>query len=301
MRYVVVLPAKNEEENIRAAIESIVNQSISPVHVIVIDDGSTDGTSAIVTSLEQEFSNVSHHRMTSENEYKLGGHVVRLFIEGKRQIDSMDLEYDWIIKMDADLQCAPDFMEQIKAKIADRKMGIVSGTPYFEHDGKKTYDTSPEWHTHGQFKIYNAECFNEVGGPREHLGWDCADNVRAISAGWECEAIRDVNYLMHREVGGKSSNRQGRANHGIGCYICGVGPGYFSLKVLHDLLKPPYLVGSLGLIRGYFGAAIRREPKVLTKSQRKLIRRLFWGSLFTRFKNRDFVVQQKLLARKDSA
>ncbi len=300
MKYVVVLPAKDEEQNIRAAVESIVNQTIPPLHVLVMDDGSTDSTLDIVKELEQQQQNISHHSTSSTKAYELGGKVVRLFMQGKRLIDSMDIEYDWIIKMDADLQCEPDFIEKMANRTKNLKVGIMSGTPYFEEDGKKTYDTSPAWHTHGQFKIYNAECFEQFGGPRESLGWDCADNVGAISAGWQAMAIPDINYLMHREVGGKTSNLNGRINHGIGCYIVGVGPGYFLLKVLHDIFKPPYVIGAVSLIRGYLRAAIKRYPKTLPKDQRRLLRKLFWSSLWVRFRNREFVIQQKMTARKDA-
>jgi len=282
MKYVAVLPAKDEEQNIRAAIESIVNQTIPPC-------------------LEQKYHCLAHHSTTSTKAYELGGKVVRLFVEGKRLIDLKGIEYDWIIKMDSDLECEPDFIEKMMSRTRDLKVGIMSGTPYFEEDGRKIYDTSPAWHTHGQFKIYNAECFDEFGGPRESLGWDCADNVAAISAGWQAMAIPDINYLMHRKVGGKTSIVKGRINHGIGCYVVGVGPGYFLLKVMHDIFKPPYLIGAVSLIRGYLRAAIKRYPKTLPKDQRRLLRKLFWSSLWVRFRNRDFVIQQKLVARKDSS
>ena len=294
MKYVVVLPAKNEQDTIKSAVESVVKQTIPPMRVLIMDDASTDRTPQILAELESEYPSVRHHRVTSSSEYTLGGHVVRLFNEGKRVLDEEGLEYDWIVKMDADLQCESDFIERIAERIRGRKMGIVSGTPYFEENGKKIFDTSPSWHTHGQFKIYNAECFDEVGGPREHLGWDCADNVRAISAGWDCEAIRDINYLMHRKVGGKSSNKAGRMNHGFGCYITGFGIGYFALKVVHDLFKPPVIVGAFDLVRGYLRAAVGRHPKVLTPSQQKLIRRLLWASFWVRLRRRDFDLQQRL-------
>ena len=301
MKYVAVLPAKDEEQNIRAAIESIVNQTIAPCHVLVMDDGSSDGTLDIVKELEQKYQCLAHHSTTSTKAYELGGKVVRLFMQGKRLIDSKGIEYDWIIKMDSDLECEPDFIEKMENRTRDLKVGIMSGTPYFEEDGRKIYDTSPAWHTHGQFKIYNAECFDEFGGPRESLGWDCADNVGAISAGWQAMAIPDINYLMHRKVGGKTSIVKGRINHGIGCYVVGVGPGYFLLKVIHDIFKPPYVIGAVSLIRGYLRAAIKRYPKTLPKDQRRLLRKLFWSSLWVRFRNNEFVIQQKLATRKDSS
>lgn len=300
MKYVVVLPARNEEHNIRDSIESIVNQTIPPCHVLVIDDNSDDGTLDIVKSLEQRYRVISHHCATSTQAYELGGHIVRLFREGKRLIDSKGIEYDWIIKLDADLEFEPDFIEKIESRIRLSKVGIISGTPYYEENGRKIYDNSPAWHTHGQFKIYNAECFDEFGGPAESLGWDSADNVAAISAGWQCLAIPDVNYLMHRKVGGKRSIRKGRINHGIGCYLLGYSLGYFILKVLHDVFKPPYLIGAFSLVRGYLRAAMNNYPKILPVSQQRLLRKLLWSSLWIRLGNMDFVIQQKLIAGKDS-
>jgi hypothetical protein len=103
---------------------------------------------------------------------------------------------------------------------------------------------------------------------------------------------------MHRKVGGKTSIIKGRINHGTGCYLVGFGPGYFLLKVLHDIFKPPYIIGAVSLVRGYFGAALRRMPHTLPKSQRRLLRKLLWSSLWVRFRNKEFVIQQKLTRKK---
>lgn len=58
----VVIPAYNHERFIGAAIESVLSQSFEDIELIVIDDGSTDGTGAVIqgykdsriTSLHQE-------------------------------------------------------------------------------------------------------------------------------------------------------------------------------------------------------------------------------------------------------
>lgn len=298
MKYVVILPAKNEQIGIRKALESILRQTIRPRQVLVIDDHSDDGTLDIVKLMANDYSCLTWHTTTSARNYELGGHVVRLFREGKRLIDAMGIQYEWIVKLDADVECEPDFIAEVERRIHGSRIGIVSGTPYFDTNGRKIFDTSPAWHTHGQFKIYNLECYNQYGGPREHLGWDCADNVLAISAGWQTLAIGDVNYRMHRAVGGKQSIVRGRINHGIGCYQCGFGLGYFLLKVVHDLFKPPPVLGSISLLRGYFRAAIKRYPKVLSSDQRRLLRTLLWSSLWVRLKDMDFPLQQRLFPRK---
>lgn len=300
MKYVVVLPAKNEEQHIERAIESMVCQTLPPQCVMVVDDGSDDRTPDIVEKLASKHDVVKHISTGAEGEYELGAKVVRAFLAGKQAIDSLGIEYDWIIKQDADLEFDKEFMSKIEQEARNRHLGIASGTPYFEENGHRIYDTSPEWHTHGQFKIYNRECFDQIGGPRPSLGWDCADNVAAIDHGWECIAFRDINYLMHRSVGGKSSLIKGRMNHGLGCYQIGVGPGYFLLKASHDVIKEPYVVGALSLLRGYLRGFFGRYPKTLPPQQRRLLRRLFWSSMWKRFRKGDFLIQQRISPRRQS-
>ena len=54
----VVLPAFNAAPTIECAARSILNQTLRLLELIVIDDGSTDGTSDIVSSLSEEDSRV---------------------------------------------------------------------------------------------------------------------------------------------------------------------------------------------------------------------------------------------------
>ena len=49
----VVIPAYNAQESIKAAIESVLNQSLKPDEIIVVDDGSTDNTADIVKGFSQ--------------------------------------------------------------------------------------------------------------------------------------------------------------------------------------------------------------------------------------------------------
>jgi len=48
MNYVLITAARNEAAMIKATIESVVAQTVRPVRWVIVDDGSTDGTSDIV-------------------------------------------------------------------------------------------------------------------------------------------------------------------------------------------------------------------------------------------------------------
>ena len=55
----VVIPARNEEEWIGLAVESHCAQEYPGIEVIVVDDGSTDGTAAILTELQARCANLA--------------------------------------------------------------------------------------------------------------------------------------------------------------------------------------------------------------------------------------------------
>jgi dolichol-phosphate mannosyltransferase len=53
---IVIIPTYNEKENIEAIIAAVMNLP-SLFHVLVIDDGSPDGTAAIVKSIFTKYPN----------------------------------------------------------------------------------------------------------------------------------------------------------------------------------------------------------------------------------------------------
>lgn len=48
----VIIPLYNKERQIRATLESVLNQSYTDFEIVVVDDGSTDGSTAIVESVQ---------------------------------------------------------------------------------------------------------------------------------------------------------------------------------------------------------------------------------------------------------
>lgn len=294
IRFAIVIPAKNEEDIIERTLSSIVNQTLLPKHCLVVDDGSTDATGDIVKAFSDKYPFVECFYNDSEKEYILGGHIVQVFNIGKAHIDGKNISYDYIIKLDADVSFQEDFLEKISDRLEKETLGIVSGTPYYLENGKNIFEFSPLWHSHGQFKIYNRECLDDIKGLDLSLGWDCADNVKAIEKGWKTAAFRDIFYRMHRKVGGKSSLKKGRINHGIGAYKLGYGFPYFLFRVGHDLFKPPILAGSYYLMYGFVKSLLSGNTKrILNKNQVKLLRKLFWNSFTQRLLKKEFVVFQR--------
>lgn len=57
----VVMPVFNCKKYIEESIRSIQSQTIEDIRIIIVDDGSTDGTSGIIAALAQEDSRIVHH------------------------------------------------------------------------------------------------------------------------------------------------------------------------------------------------------------------------------------------------
>ena len=52
----IVIPAHNEEAYIEKTLDSLVNQSLRPARIVVVNDNSTDGTQAIIDAYSAKYS-----------------------------------------------------------------------------------------------------------------------------------------------------------------------------------------------------------------------------------------------------
>lgn len=82
----VVIPTYNREKRLPAAIRSVLNQSLPPSEIIVIDDGSTDGTPALMG----HFPEVRYIRQENQGVSQARNHGIRV------------AKHEWIAFLDSD-------------------------------------------------------------------------------------------------------------------------------------------------------------------------------------------------------
>ena len=119
---VVIIPTYNEKENIEAIIRKVFSLP-GEYHILVIDDGSPDGTAAIVRGLQGEFPGRLH---MIERSGKLG--LGTAYLTGFRW--ALEKGYDYIFEMDADFSHNPDDLLRLHAACAEQGADLAIGSRY---------------------------------------------------------------------------------------------------------------------------------------------------------------------------
>jgi len=102
----VIIPTYNEKENIEKIIRKVFSLT-QPFHVLIIDDGSPDGTADIVKSLQGEYPG---HLFIEERPGKQG--LGTAYIYGFKW--ALQRNYAYIFEMDADFSHNPDDLSRLR-------------------------------------------------------------------------------------------------------------------------------------------------------------------------------------------
>lgn len=120
---VVIIPTYNEKENVAAIIEAVLRQPVA-MDVLIIDDGSPDGTAGIVRTKMEEHPGRIH---LVERKGKLG--LGTAYIAGfKWALDHP--QYEYIFEMDADFSHNPDSLPDLYKAVSREGADVAVGSRY---------------------------------------------------------------------------------------------------------------------------------------------------------------------------
>jgi len=118
----VIIPTYNEKENIENIIRAVFDQPIT-YHILIIEDGSPDGTAAIIKTLQTEF--VGRLFMV-ERKGKLG--LGTAYIAGFKW--ALEHTYEFIFEMDADFSHNPKDLNRLYDACANQGADVAIGSRY---------------------------------------------------------------------------------------------------------------------------------------------------------------------------
>ena len=108
----VVIPCFNDGAFINEAIQSILNQTLKPDQIIVVDDGSEDDTKAVLKAIKEDTVTVMFQSNTG--------------VSSARNVGISQAETDYILTLDADDIFEPTFMEKaLQIMESDNNIAVV--------------------------------------------------------------------------------------------------------------------------------------------------------------------------------
>ena len=164
----VIIPSFGQAQYLSEAIESVLDQTFKPHEIIVIDDGSTDGSLAIAKSYEPKIKVISQ---------------VNKGLASARNTGIMNATGDYILPLDADDMLYPNCIERITKEIEETHADIIP--PSFKVFGlgneivilekNPTLEMFKAGNRFGYFSAIKRSVLLEVGGYSPRMTWGYED------------------------------------------------------------------------------------------------------------------------------
>ncbi len=163
----VIIPSFGQAQYLAECIESVLDQTLAAKEIIVIDDGSTDGSLAIAKSYEPRVKVVSQ---------------INKGLASARNTGIMNAVGDYLLMLDADDMLYPNCIERLTKEMDDTQADIIA--PSFKTFGlsnevvilekNPTLEMFKTGNRFGYFCAIKKSVLLEVGGysPRMTFGWE---------------------------------------------------------------------------------------------------------------------------------
>ncbi len=284
MKFLIIIPAYNEEESILSCLKSIENQSFQDFYCVIVNDNSTDNTGKIVSRFiegKNRFSLLERkENLHLENTHSPGAKVIRAFNFG---LNSQDLrDFDIICKFDADIIFPTYYLEEInKVYEKNPKVGMASGLVYIEKNNQWQFENlSSKNHVRGPIKSYRKSCFMEMGGLKEILGWDNIDVMLCKMYEFETLTLKKLWVKHLRPTAYKYKNQKAEK---LGEYFYNIGLS-FPLAVISSLKSSFRNKSFLEFFITMRVFSKQNSPRILTKKEIQFIRNLRWQEMYRKWK-----------------
>lgn len=237
LSYSTLTVVRNEQQTIQQVITSIMDQSVTPEYVMIVDDGSTDQTADILWQLENENPLLYVLTRKDRGYGALGTYLMAdVYNDGLGILNGFS-DWDQLAIIPGDLIMERRYMEKI-LNVMDDKTGIAGGnTKQFSGDYNKD-------HIIGAGRVIKREILKHLNNrlPRNY-NWEQAVLHCSDYLGLEIKKVNDAFFTMRREGSGHDMDYPGSGR-------AMKNANYHPVVVLGRVLKE-------SLVRHNFSRAIR--------------------------------------------
>jgi glycosyltransferase involved in cell wall biosynthesis len=270
----VISPCRNEADYMRRTLDSMVAQTLRPALWVIVDDGSTDDTPAILADYAARHDWIQVVKKPDRGHRAVGPGVIEAFYFGMDAVDSAP--YPYICKLDLDLDLPPRYFEVLVDRMeANPRIGTCSGKPYVRRGGALVSERRGDEMSVGMTKLYRRACFDAIGGFVREVMWDAIDCHKARQMGWVAVSWDDPDLRFEhlRPMGSsQTSIWTGKRRHGFGQWFMGSDPLFYAATCAFRMAEPPYVLGGLAMLQGYVAAWWRGDRQLDDPELRAFIR-----------------------------
>lgn len=281
MNFYIIIPAHNESSSIGVTLDSLINQTLLPKRLVVVNDNSTDNTQEIIEGYAAKHNWIQLINSKSTNEHLPGSKIINAFYKG---YESLDENYDVVCKFDADLIFPNTYLEKLSNHFSsNNNLGMAAGFCYIEKNGGWVLENlTRKDHIRGALKAYKKACFLQIGKLKPSMGWDTVDELLAKFYRWDILTDESL-HVKHLKPTGISYNKASKFLQGEAMYKMRYG---FFITLI-SALKLAYKKGSYGLFKdymlGYFKAKKNNIYFLVSEEEGKFIRNLRWKGILDKF------------------
>ena len=290
MKFLIIIPAHNEEENIFPCLESLKNQTFQDFKCVVVNDGSTDKTQEIAEMYKVQSTKYKVLNL-EKSEHQPGAKVVRTFNKG---LETQNLEnFDVVCKFDADIVFPSNYLEKVNEVYEKNpKAGMVSGLVYIrssiiprnEESHSDFLNKNKEWtfenlssknHVRGPIKSYRKEVFQKMNGLRAVLGWDNIDVMLCKMHGFETVTIKELWVKHLRPTAYKYKSQKAEK---LGEYFYNIGLNFplAAISSAKSSLKNKSISEFFITMKSFLN---QKNERILTNEEIAFIRDLRWKEI----------------------
>jgi poly-beta-1,6-N-acetyl-D-glucosamine synthase len=273
LSYVLISPARNEEQYIELTLRSMIAQTQRPVRWVIVSDGSTDRTDEIVASYVEEHPWIELLRMPERVERHFAGKV-HAFNAGYERVKNLD--FDVVGNLDADVSFEPEHFEFLIRKMREHSELGMAGAPFREGTFQYDYRFTNIENVWGGCQLFRRACYEAIGGYMPLKG-GCIDHVAVISArfhGWKTRTFPEKVCMHHRKMGtAQQSDLAAKFKLGVKDHSVGNHPLWQLSRTIYQMSRRPFVVGGLALGSGYAWAMVRGSKIPLPPDMVRFVRR----------------------------
>lgn len=282
MNFYIIIPAHNEEAFLEKTLQSLVEQTLLPKRIVVVNDASTDGTQNIIQKFSEKYGFIESVYFDSEKFHAPGSKVINAFYKG---FETLNDNYDIICKFDADLIFPKNYLEKIAAHFQNNPtFGMVGGFCTIEKNGSWAVENlTNKNHIRGALKAYRKECFEAIGGLKKSMGWDTVDELLAQYHGWKIKTDESL-HVKHLKPTGKVYSKAAKHKQGEAFYRMRYGFWLTLIATAKLASKKKSFRFFIDSMKGYSKAKKQAVEYIVSEKEGKFIRNLRWKNIRKKFR-----------------